>query len=133
MSALHNSLLIEIAAAGAVDGYGDSTGDGTALWEGSARGYLREVDKAELTGGAGQESRSDATLTRVLVFSLLRSEAAPVLEAAGDDATGTTVVISDGRTTPAVDRRFRVVAIENSVAGSRVDSVRLELADERAA
>lgn len=133
MASLTNSVLLEIALPGAPDDYGEVTTAGNPAWEGVARGYLQQINRSMITGGSGSQQRTDMTLVQVMVFTILRTEGAPALAAAGDDVSGSTVLIRDHRVTPAVDRRFRVTAVENRFVGSYADNVRLELDDEQAA
>lgn len=131
--ALTNSFLLEISGPGVPDDYGEVTAAANASWVGAARGYLQEINRTITTGGSGSQQHTDLTPVRVTVFTVRRTEGAPAIEAVGDDARGSTVVIRDHRVTPPVDRRFRVTAMENRCIGSYADSVRLELDDEQAA
>lgn len=120
---LSNSVLTEITPAGALDDTGDPT-TGTPAWEGRAQGYLKRMDRQEVSGG-------QQVTVHETVFFLLTSMGAPAIESAGPDWQASTVVIEDQRTTPPVTRRWTVDGMENRMAGTIVDSIRLQLTDPR--
>lgn len=125
MSAPTNAVLLSVAPAGAVDGYGVAQA-APAVWEGRAPGYLKRGTRAA-------SSRGQAVNVSVDVLVVLRSVAVPVLPQAGASWEGWTVTVEDRRTTEPVTRRFRVSGMENRAAGTIADSFRVELADEEPA
>lgn len=120
-----NAVLTQINGPGTIDRAGDVETAGTAIWTGRAGACLQRRDRRVVTP-------EGMTLVEADVLIVPRSSGAPVSELAGDQARATTVVVEDRRTGTAVTRRFRVVGVENRAAGTMVDSVRLELDDERA-
>lgn len=121
---LTNAVLTKIETPGPLTDEGDP-GTPVAAWTGRAAGYLKRVARQEVSGGEQITVKED-------VFILLRSTGAPIVETAGPDWEATTVVIEDRRTPTPVTRRFTVDGMENRAAGTPVDSIRLQLANERA-
>lgn len=114
-----NATLVEIAKPGPLAPNGDP-GAPVAVWKGKARGYLKRVKRMALSGGENVLVRRD-------VFTLLRTEGAPVVEQAGADWEAYTVVIEDKRTNAPEQHRYVIRGMENRAAGTPVDSIRLEL------
>lgn len=119
---LTNAVLTQIASPGPLDRHGDP-GAPVVTWTGRAPGYLKRTRRSVLSGGAQ---------VRVVVdtFTVLATAGAPASQVAGADWEASTVVIEDRRSSTPISRRFRVAAMENRAAGTRVDSVRLELEGE---
>lgn len=121
---LLNATLLDMTGAGSPDRSGDVTNEGAAVWSGRARGYLRRERRRAVTGGGMTLIEGDTLFVPTPARALLA--AVP-----GDQSTGTTVLVEDHRGPTAVTRRFRVVGVQHSAAGTPVDSLRLELDDAR--
>lgn len=124
MAPVTNAVLLAINGPGSPDRYGDPGGP-SVLWTGRAPGYLKRTRRTVVSGGEQIDVRRD-------VFIILRTAGAPVSEVAGPDWEATTVTIEDLRDTAPVTRTFNVTQMENRAAGTSVDSVRLELDNEKA-
>lgn len=124
---LSNAVLIEIATPGTLDRYGDP-GTSTPAWTGRASGFLERQNRDELANAnqGAIELQTSIDLTTFLIFD---AEGAPVLEVAGPDWQGSTVVIEDWRLGSPLPRRFSVVGFEHQ-ADHTLDSVLLTLNNE---
>ena len=129
-----NAYVTALSQPGPPDVNGDVTAPGDDAWLGRCPAYLRRVRsrvlaQSQVVGGQHMEW---STVYRDM---LIVQAPPPALLAAvpGDDAQGWTVVVEDRRATAATTSRFRVVTADHRAMGSRVDSLRLELADEQAA
>jgi hypothetical protein len=120
-----NATLTAIAAPGPLGPSGDP-GTPVTVWQGRAKGYLKRIRRQVVSGGQSVDLKRD-------IFTLLNSEGAPVIEQAGADWEGSTVVIADERTPTLQERRYVVRGMENRAAGTPADSIRLELAEEAVA
>jgi hypothetical protein len=120
-----NAMLVEIARPGPLTGNGDP-GEPVQVWSGRVAGYLKRTRRQVISGGISVNIHRD-------VFTLLRTQGAPVVEEAGGDWSAYTVILEDNRTPTTQRRRFTVRGMENRAAGTPVDSIRLELDTEAAA
>lgn len=115
-----NATLLTITAPGEPDRNGDP-GDGMTLWEGEAGGYLTRINSTMLVAGV-------QTAVKLDVFQILASISAPILEVAGPDWEATTITVEDRRIAGApVTVTFRVTRMENRIANTILDHLRLEL------
>ena len=117
----HNAILLAVTAPGgtAVDDYGDPVTDGAAVWGGRLPGTLQTEQRQVVSGG--QTTNVDTDVLTVLGGRRL-PEIVP-----GEGARASTVVVDDRRTLQPFAREYRVIGVERDVAGSSVDSVRLQL------
>lgn len=122
MNPFTNAVLVEIAQPGPLAPNGDP-GTPVTVWTGAARGYLKRSRRQTVVKGESVSGKRDT-------FTILNSQAAPVLEKAGGNWEASTVVIRDERTGSPQERRFTVRGMENRAAGTPVDSVKLELDTE---
>lgn len=121
-SPFDNSVLTAVYGPGAVDDYGKNTGDGPALWSGRMGAYLHRAWKSESLNGQYGRREIDELVVRGHL---------PIELVIGAQAMASRLEIVDNRDTPVI-RTFRAVSIQKTAIGSPVDSVRIELADERA-
>lgn len=132
---LSNAVVTQLAPPGTPDRTGDVTTPGTAAWVGRCPAYLRRVRTRVLAsrGDVGDGSQR-AQLTTVFRDMLVVQSPPQQLLAAvpGDDTGGWTILVEDRRPITPGTRRFRVVTVDHRAAGTRVDSLRLELDDEQA-
>lgn len=120
---LANATLTEIHDPGPVDRSGKRQGDGNLVWSGMLRCYLRRASKMVTVGG---------NLNRVEFDQLVIRGRIPASIGIGSDFAGSVLTVSDERDGTII-RKFRAAGIEKLAAGTAVDSVRIELADERLA
>lgn len=130
---LTNATLTAIETPADLDEYGDPGGT-TSAWTGRADGFLEILDHQE-TVGAHQANGAIAggrqTSIQLTTFRLLDDAGAPIIEQAGPDWSGTTVLIEDRRLTTPVTLRFSVVGMEHEANGL-LDSILLTLDNETA-
>lgn len=119
---LSNARLTTITGPGVPDRSGRRTGEGETLWSGNLEVYLRRASKMETVGG---------NMTRREFDQLIFQGAIPAGIDIGSQLRGSVLTIEDRRTTTAEARKFRAVGIETIAAQLSVDSVRVELAEER--
>lgn len=119
---LTNATLTQVRGPGAVDRSGQRTGEGAIVWSGRRAAYLRRTSKMATVNG---------NLNKIEFDQLVLQGHVPTAINPGSQANGSIITIVDSRDTPAVTRKFRVVEVTKSAVGSRADSVRIELAEER--
>ena len=130
MTVLPNCVLLDVRLPGVPDDYGKVAAAGVVAWTGRLSGYLKRENRRTMTGTltTGQQMT-------VVDRDILYVQGAPYALAsatAGDQQSASTVLVDDRRKNPSVQRRMRVVAVEDRAAGLPVDSVRVELDDQTA-
>lgn len=118
-----NAVLVMVSKPGDPDAYGDVTTDGVAMWVGQAAGYLKRETRHVIEDGRSVMVKRD-------VLWLTDTAGAPVVESPGARWQGSQVTVDDLRLSTPVRRVFTVAGMEHRAAGTAVDNVRLELAEE---
>lgn len=129
-----NAALLEVRAAAAADAYGDIPDDaeaGVLKWSGSRSAYLTRKRKfvIETRDRSGVVESQRSTSKEVDVLTIRGT--LPIEVTGGPPAKGDTILVTDSRG-PMATKRFRVAGVDVRATGSAVDSIRLELASERA-
>lgn len=128
-----NAFLLDISAAGTIDDYGDAAAAGSPAWTGRVPCYITRRRKTSSALRTQRGGGGEMTLEEHDTLVVKRIAGAPVIEAPGDQATGTTVLIEDRRDPRnVVSRRFRVIDVDNRASGTPADGLRLTLTDGRA-
>lgn len=120
---LMNATLTEVTGPGTVDRSGERTAEGATVWEGRLRVYLRRGSKMVTVNG---------NMNKVEFDQLVVKGHLPFSTDIGSQKNGSVLTVLDQRERTAVERKFRAVAVQRMAVGSPVDSVRIELAEERA-
>jgi hypothetical protein len=131
-----NCTVLELRGPGAKDGYGQVAdgATGALIWSGRAPATMRTVRRSKKEEAQSGGSASGERTTRIEVDQLIIRRLAGVSIdsiVVGEQAKGTTVLVEDRRTGTTVTKRRRVVGVDNRAAGTNVDAIRLDLADER--
>lgn len=120
-----NAVLLEVSAPGEMDDFGKVAAAGTVVWEGEHEAQLQRARRTVVTDEGNTPVEAD-----VLIVRKPPAEVATVRP--GDDGQGMTVLVEDRRIADEPKKaRFRVSFAEHRGKGS-AESVRLELADEKA-
>lgn len=131
---LANAYVTALSQPGAPDRNGDVSASGDDAWVGRCPAYLRRVRTRVMTtrGDVGDGSQRIQWSSVFRDMLVVQSPPQALLAAVpGDDAQGWTVVVEDRRPIAQRTSRFRVVTVDHRAAGTRVDSLRLELDDEQ--
>lgn len=118
---ISNATLTEVHGPGTPDRSGKRTDEGTLLWSGMLRCYIKRASKTLTVNG---------NYTKIEFDQLIINGRVPVSIDIGSELRGATLTIDDQRD-GSITRKFRAVGIEKLAVGSIADSVRIELADER--
>lgn len=124
MGQLDNAVLLAIYEPGTPDDHGDITDPGTEAWSGTTQGYLQRVRYEQDDAGA-------STRTEEITLTLRNPSGLPFAAIEpGEAARGYTVLVEDGRVTPATERRYLVKSVDYRAVGCIADSMRLNLSEE---
>ncbi len=120
---LSNASLIAVETPGPLADNGDP-GTPVEAWTGTAPGFLERKDRNVLSAGVEVQVKADT----FILFDQAGVEAGITLSdvLAGADWTASTIVIADGRVTPAQPTRFSVVGMEHEADGT-MDHILLTL------
>lgn len=124
MTTGENAILIEVAAAPSVDGYGDDTGSGDVLWRGRVACHLRRRRVLASNQGLATMIEQDEVIARP-------SAGAPLLQyAVGDRERADTILVEDRRYRPPTRKRYRVSGVTLRGGGGTIaDSLLFVLRD----
>ena len=130
MTFFANCRLVQIDGPPDVDWNGTTDGTGATLWSGSALAYIRTRDRQVVSSTTSATVvTGQANRVKVTTLHIMDSAGAPVLGQPGPAWQSTSVVVEKAGAL----RRWTVVGAEHHVGGTLVDSLRLELDNERPA
>lgn len=121
---LANATILAVNAPGTPDRSGLRTEDGDEIWTGSLDCYLRLASRMETVNG----NMNRREFEEVVIQGTL-----PMPIEIGSQLRGSVLTVRDRRRMTPLTRKYRAVGIREIAAGLSVDSVHIELAEQREA